>query len=62
MKPKNTAASQDVTQSEYDENSALLSALDRSLAIIEFDLSSRIIAVNQNYLCYESQRMRNQDR
>ncbi|WP_145509265.1 EAL domain-containing protein [Yersinia alsatica] len=52
MKPKNTAASQDVTQSEYDENSALLSALDRSLAIIEFDLSSRIIAVNQNYLDY----------
>lgn len=52
MKPKHTAASQDVTQSEYNENSALLSALDQSLAIIEFDLSSRIIAVNQNYLDY----------
>lgn len=52
MKPENTAISQDATQSEYNENSALLSALDRSLAIIEFDLSSRIIAVNQNYLDY----------
>lgn len=52
MKAKKTRALQEATQSEYNENSALLSALDNSLAIIEFDLSSRIIAVNQNYLDY----------
>ncbi|WP_145595472.1 sensor domain-containing protein [Yersinia aleksiciae] len=52
MKPQKTTALQEATQSEYDKKSALLSALDSSLAIIEFDLSSRIIAVNQNYLDY----------
>lgn len=52
MEHRKTAALQGATQSEYDENYALLSALDSSLAIIEFDLNSRIIAVNQNYLDY----------
>lgn len=52
MKDKKTVEWQKKGQSEYDENAALLSALDHSLAIIEFDLSSRIIEVNQNYLDY----------
>lgn len=52
MKPKKTSVLQEAPQSEYNDNDALLSALDSSLAIIEFDLSSRIIAVNQNYLDY----------
>lgn len=52
MEHRKTAALQGATQSEYDENYALLRALDSSLAIIEFDLNSRIIAVNQNYLDY----------
>ncbi|WP_145513640.1 sensor domain-containing protein [Yersinia massiliensis] len=52
MKPIKTSVVQEASQSEYNDNDALLSALDSSLAIIEFDLSSRIIAVNQNYLDY----------
>ncbi|WP_145563947.1 bifunctional diguanylate cyclase/phosphodiesterase [Yersinia aldovae] len=52
MKSQKTAVSPGVLQPEFDENSALLSALDSSLAIIEFDLTSRIIDVNQNYLDY----------
>ncbi|CQI90003.1 putative phosphodiesterase [Yersinia rohdei] len=52
MKPKKIAASKAATPLEYNENNALLRALDSSLAIIEFDLSSQIIAVNQNYLDY----------
>ncbi|HDV5955392.1 TPA: EAL domain-containing protein [Yersinia enterocolitica] len=52
MKAKKTVEWQKKGQSEYNENNALLSALDHSLAIIEFDLSSLIIEVNQNYLDY----------
>ncbi|MFV8757214.1 PAS domain S-box protein, partial [Yersinia enterocolitica] len=52
MKAKKTLEWQKKGQSEYNENNALLSALDHSLAIIEFDLSSLIIEVNQNYLDY----------
>ncbi|QHB32746.1 EAL domain-containing protein [Yersinia canariae] len=52
MKEKKTVEWQSPKQSDYDENNALLSALDHSLAIIGFDLYSRIIEVNQNYLDY----------
>lgn len=52
MKAKKTVKWQSPKQSDYDENNALLSALDHSLAIIGFDLYSRIIEVNQNYLDY----------
>ncbi|CNH07301.1 sensor domain-containing protein [Yersinia pekkanenii] len=52
MKPKIISECKEASQFEYTENNALLKALDSSLAIIEFDLSSHIIAVNQNYLDY----------
>lgn len=53
MKYKKTTGSLEATQSELSiNNELLLNALNRSLAIIEFDLSGRIIAVNQNYLDY----------
>lgn len=52
MKVKEIVDWQKTRQSEYNENNALLGALDKSLAIIEFDLSGHIIEVNQNYLDY----------
>lgn len=52
MKTTKTVKWQKTEPSDYDENNALLSALDDSLAIIEFDLYNRIIEVNQNYLDY----------
>ncbi|MGE4800773.1 EAL domain-containing protein [Yersinia hibernica] len=52
MTAKKTVEWQNTQQADYNKDNALLSALDRSLAIIEFDLYSRIIEVNQNYLDY----------
>ncbi|OWF82919.1 bifunctional diguanylate cyclase/phosphodiesterase [Yersinia kristensenii] len=52
MKTTKTVKWQKTEPSDYNENNALLSALDDSLAIIEFDLYNRIIEVNQNYLDY----------